>query len=108
MALNGAGAVAMLAFLQAQWGKPGSPILGTLIALVIFTSGVAITPWIHVYRARSNRAYADDDFDLQRQHSQRHQLLWRCSWGAFCAGSCAVVVAFAFGLMAGGPFEIQL
>ena len=93
--LNGGGAVALLAFLQAIWDKPTAAglvpwILSGIIPLLF---GAAASGWVHFVRSDASMAYQmKDRAHLREPLTRRHRGLTSFGYSAFIAGMLIVIL----------------
>ncbi len=95
--LNGGGAVALLAFLQAIWTETTAENLvpWVIVGMVPLLVGAAASGWVHFQRYEASETYQMDGTEEGRKVTERHKRLTRVAFGMFLFGM-AIVVTGAF------------
>ena len=103
--LNGGGAVALLAFLQAIWPEPKAAAIvpWILIGMIPLLLGAAASGWVHFVRSDASMAYQMKDRAHQREPLTRlHRRLTSFGYLAFIAGILIVIFGAFINLPGGG------
>ena len=91
--LNGGGAVALLAFLQAIWTEPTAVILvpWVIAGMVPLLVGAAASGWVHFQRYAASETYQMKGRELGREMTKRHKHLTKFAFWMFLFGMGIVV-----------------
>ncbi len=95
--LNGGGAVALLAFLQAIWTEPTAAILvpWVVAGMCPLLIGAAASGWVHFERYAASEVYQMKSKDLGRELTKRHKFLTKFAFRMFLFGMAVVVFGAA-------------
>ena len=91
--LNGGGAVALLAFLQAVWTEEGAKALVPWIAMGIdpLLLGAAASGWVHFLCYETSEAYQMKGREAGREMTKQHKRATKIAFGLFLTGMGVVV-----------------
>ena len=90
--INGGGAVALLAFLQAVWTTGAALVPYIASALVLFALGLGFAASVPFIRIAASGEYEDGNTNSGDRYSLWHRLLEKLSIGAFLVGVLVVVI----------------
>ncbi len=95
--LNGGGAVALLAFLQAIWTEPTAAILvpWVVAGMCPLLLGAAASGWVHFQRYAASETYQTETQELGREMTKRHKDLTKFAFRMFLFGMAIVVFGAA-------------
>ena len=95
--LNGGGAVALLAFLQAIWTDPAAAILvpWVVAGMCPLLIGAAASGWVHFERYAASEIYQMESKKLGREKTKRHKRMTSFAFKMFIFGMAIVVLGAA-------------
>ena len=95
--LNGGGAIALLAFLQAIWTEPTAAILvpWVVAGMCPLLVGAAASGWVHFERYAASEVYQMKSKELGREFTKRHKTLTKFAFQMFIFGMAIVVFGAA-------------
>ncbi len=92
--LNGGGAVALLAFLQAIWSETTAENLvpWVIVGMIPLLVGAAAGGWVHFQRYEASEIYQMKSREKARKATKHHKRLTRVAFGLFILGMAIVVI----------------
>ncbi len=95
--LNGGGAIALLAFLQAIWTEPTAAILvpWVVAGMCPLLVGAAASGWVHFERYAASEIYQMESKKLGREKTKRHKRMTSFAFKMFIFGMAIVVLGAA-------------
>ena len=92
--LNGGGAIALLAFLQAVWAEAAAKTLvpWVVAGMIPLLVGAAASGWIHFIRYETTEAYQTKGREVGRKMTKQHKLVTKLAFAAFLFGMSIVVI----------------
>ncbi len=98
--LNGGGAVALLAFLQAIWTEPKAAELvpWVVAGMVVLLVGAAAGGWVHFQRYEASETYQMEGRQEGREMTKRHKQLTKFAFRMFLFGIAIVSIGASLNL----------
>jgi len=90
--INGGGAAALLAFLQAIWSSNKALAKPTIVALVIFSVGAALAAAFHLFRHQASWYHQSGDLKRWAKFDRLYLVSASLSLIAFLAGVLVVAI----------------
>jgi len=90
--INGGGAAALLAFLQAIWPSNKPLVKPTIVALVIFSFGVVLAAVFHFFRYQASWYHQSDDLERWAKSRRFYLISASLSLLAFLAGVVVIAI----------------